>query len=729
MSRFCGFDLETTISSSIHGPDGKFHENDFVTVIYGNSTTSVKAEHNENGYKRRLPQECLSIILGSEVLIGHNIKFDLNYIWNNNPEIHEWLYKGGQIWDTQLVEYLISGQRHQYPSLAEVQKIRLGIKVKKDRISRLFKLGIGADKIIKAKNRCKRLYRLYTVYCIDDVVTVLNIFKEQVSRAKSLNMMPIIKLYNKYLLSIISMENNGLFIDVLRAEKTQRDFYLEHVNELNKAIKVCEHLWPIEMHKFNPNSNKDASLILFGGIGKYSVKEQTGVFKNGNHKFSNIEKEISIKGFELNPVFYSENTKNDGIYKKDKEVISKIYSESNNPLVKEYCDHMQTAAKYRHMCSTYIKAFIDRSVNGILHPNINNTATITSRLSSSAPNIQNLPKRDPKMKKAIMGLIKAPPGWRCVSIDFSQLEIFIEAYLSNDPKLIEDLMSGIDFHVLRLSYIEPLSYDEIYKLSKEDKIEEWCIKRDQAKELSYQKAYGAFVDTISESSGIPKDKVEMVFKKEDERYPFAKDFNDGVEESANKNQTIAKISNISSSQLKKIKSIYDYELLPMKDKRISGHPITYDRDEPRHLGWYTSPFGKRYVFDEQCTIDKNGKMHRRYESTKIKNYPKQGTAGDIQGITSVGMYQFLYKHRDVVKLINEVHDSKWFYIKESHISLIIPQLCTIMCKVNELTKKYLDIHMPFDFRVDVEIGDNFGEMSSWKRVNLGEESNDREQTI
>ena len=722
MTKYCVYDLETTVKLDGHESDAKDPSNFFATVIWGMSTLDIKMVHNANPSNRVLPTIVSSDMFSCDVIVGHNIKFDINYIWKENPQFHRWVEGGGQIADTQLIEYLITGQRHQFASLAELQHKYLGIKIKKDRISKLYKKGIGADVIIKRRKTLPRLFKLYEQYCIDDGKTTLQIFAKQLAIVKEKGMLNIVKLYNRYLLCLCMMENNGMHIDLDKCQKTMQEFSLKYVTHLNNAVTVCDKLWPKELHKFNPNSNKDASAMLFGATLSYPVKQQIGVFKNGNPQYKTVQQEIYVKGFGLNPVYYSELTKNQGVYKKDKDVIDLILEHTKDDIVRTYCLEMREAAKYKHMTSTYLQGFMNMSLNGVLYPNLNNTATITSRLSSNKPNCQNIPKRDPEMHKAIMGLIIAPPRWKAVSIDFSMLEIYIEAYLSKDPTLIEDLLRGIDFHVLRLSYIENKSYSELFKLCKIDKIKEWVKRRDQAKTLSYQKAYGAFIDTISDSSGIPRDLVEIIFQKEDERYPLCKDYNDMVEESVNKNQTVSLLKNMPKYKWGSCKHHSGYELLPIKDKATDSY--YYDQDEPRHLGWYVSPTGKRYTFEEYCTKSKNGQFYRRFEKTKISNYSKQGTASDIQGITSVGMYNLLNNNKDKIKLINEVHDSKWFYIREDSLDLLIPQLCTIMCNVNKLFKEHLDIGMPFDFKVDVEIGDNFGEMVPYKVGELIECNNE-----
>ena len=637
MTKYCVYDLETVVKLTGHKSDAKDPSNRFHTVIYGTAINDIKVIHQEEAPNRRLPYEFLEELATADVLIGHNIKFDINYIWKENPEFHDFISKGGQIFDTQLCEYLLTGQRHQFASLAELQYKYLGLKVKKERISKLFKKGVGADAIIKNKDRCPRVFALFHQYAIDDGKTTLQIFAKQVERAKELGMMKIIKMYNKYLLCLCMMENNGMHIDLKRCQDTMQDFSMRYVTHLNNAVKVCEHLWPKELHKFNPNSAKDASAMLFGATMKYKEKEPDGFYLNGNPKTKTVEKEVQVVGFGLNPIYYSQATKNVGQYKKDKDVIDLILSKTKDPLVKEFCLEMRQAAKYKHMNSTYLSAFMDMSIDGVLYPNLNNTATITSRLSSSSPNCQNLPKRDKEMNRAIMGLIHAPRNWKAVSIDFSMLEIYIEAYLSRDPALIQDLLSGIDFHCLRLSYIESKSYEEIYKLCKLDNNPAWKTKRDQAKTLSYQKAYGAYIDTIAESSGISRELVQEVFDKEDLRYPLAKEYNDRVEEEANKNQTVSLLKNMSRTAGLRVKHHCGYELLPIKDKATGSY--YFDKDEPRHLGWYVSPTCKRYTFEEQCTKSKNGQLYRRFERTKITNYSKQGCIrGDTKIITPTGMY-------------------------------------------------------------------------------------------
>lgn len=144
MTKVCVIDFETSIGTGVHKGLAKDPNNDFYTIIWGSHPDEVKIAHSAEGFKRDLGPA--SEVLSADVVVGHNLPFDLSYI------IHHWTAEARmpRCWDTQIAEYLMTGQRHQYASLAELQSKYLGQKIKKDRISRLYAAGIGADKIVAA---------------------------------------------------------------------------------------------------------------------------------------------------------------------------------------------------------------------------------------------------------------------------------------------------------------------------------------------------------------------------------------------------------------------------------------------------------------------------------------------------------------------------------------------------------------------------------------------------
>lgn len=712
------FDLETTISSEYHGPDAKDPINDFHTLIWGVSEENVVVEHKVEGFKREPSRMFISALTGSDILVGHNLSFDLPYIWDNHFT-QQWLKYGGQIWDTQLAEYLMSGQRHSFPSLAELQLIYLGEKVKEDRISKLYRKGIGADKILAAKDRCPRLFKLYDKYSRGDGETTIKIYKEQLKRAEKLGMLKTIKMFQAYLLSLIQCMTTGIEIDKVKCEKTLRDFNLKEVELLQKAQELVGPYWTDErLPEFNISSNDHKSVILFGGQIKCKVKEQQGYYKNGNPKFKTVEQLVSVPGFKLSKEYTTE-AKKEGFYKTDNAVVSKILNNSGHETAIKFCQLQQAAANLKKMANTYLAAFLRQSISSRLYPNFNVCATVTSRLSSSKPNLQNVPSKG-KMAKAIQGCFVAPKGWKAVQIDFSQLEIYVTAWLSGDEAMTKDLLGGIDFHCLRLSWAASMSegktYEEIYKLAKVDEVPEWALKRSKAKTISYQKAYGAGPKKLAESTGLHLEDVKELLNKEDSIYYRVKAFNDHVAKQAENTAEYSHSNHIPKALKKggihgKRFNREGYELLPIQ----YGDRNIFEDGLYRNVGYYQSITGKRYSYEEYASYDKDGRLRRNFSPTQTKNYAIQGTAADIVAVVTAAILPLLLKHGDKVEFINTIHDSLWFYVKEDEIDLIVPKLITIMESTPRLFKYYLNINMPFYVPVDAEIGPNFADLTTYNK--------------
>ncbi len=711
MTNFCVLDLETSCGTSVHGPAAKDPSNDFFTVITGDTVDNVQVMHNKDGFKRILPALAVDLINKSDVIIGHNLPFDLSYIWKNEC-FQSFMRRGGQVWDTQVAEYIMSGQRHSFASLAELQLIYLGGRIKEDRISKLFKKGIGADLIIAARIRCPRLFSLYDKYSLSDGVTTLQIFQKQYRKCKEMGIIDAVKLYNMYMLALVNVMNTGIPVDLIKCEKTLRDFKIKSMQYLQEASALVEPLWDSRLGTFNINSPKDKSAILFGGTFQIKKRVLDGKYKNGNDKYRTDLEDVYIKGFGL-PLSLTESGKIVTQYKTGSDIIEKIYKESKNEKAKEYCRLQRLAMNYGKMCSTYLEPFLNLSIEGLLYPNFNNTMTITSRLSSSKPNLQNIPSKG-EMLLPIQGQFVAPEGWVCCSFDYSQLEIYVSAYLANDPQLTKDLLEGVDFHVKRLSYAEDLPYKEVYHACKVAKWPEWELKRFHAKTISYQKAYGASPKSLAKTTGLDEQSIQKIFEREDIEYPQVALFNKNVMDYVKQHSELSLAKHIPENKKKGgidgKKFIAGMELLPIIQR---DGTITYNRDEYRNVGTYKCITGKRYSFEEIGRIDYNGKLRRGFSTTQTKNYHIQGSASDVQASSSAALLPLLLKHPDKVKMVNEIHDSKWFLIKEEYLPQITTIIRGIMEDVPGNFKKYLNIYMPFKIPVDIEIGPNFAETESY----------------
>jgi DNA polymerase I-like protein with 3'-5' exonuclease and polymerase domains len=711
-------DFETsTGDKATHGPSAKDPANDFYTIIYGDSPDNVTIEHKEEGFKRKLPNGFVEMLAKSDVLIGHNLAFDLSYIWHTQ-ELKDFILKGGEIYDTQTAEYLMSGQRHSFASLGELQNIYLGTKVKIDRISKLYRKGVGADRMVGAQHKCKRFFAMYEQYSYDDGITTLQIYEKQQIKLDNLGMRSIIKMYNRYLLSLINCMNTGILIDTDKCQKTLREFKIKELELMEQAGELIKEYWRDDrLPDFNVNSPTHKSAILFGGEIKVKVRRENGLYKNGKQKFKLFDEVVYIEGFRL-PLSLTSESKVNGRYKTGTDIIEKIYKKSTNEEAKEYCRLQKEAMNLGKMSSTYLEAFLNLNIDKRLYPNFNTTATATSRLSSSNPNLQNVPSKS-DMAKKIQGLFIAPKGWKCVQIDFSQLEIYVLAWLSGDSKMTKDLLDGVDFHCLRMSWCTSMaqgkSYEEIVALAKKWKIKEWVLKRNQAKQISYQKAYGAGARSLAESTGLLEDDVKELMDKEDKIYYKVKGYNAHVLSTVENNTEHSTKMGIPSYLLRggvngKRFDQSGYELLPIK----SGDTNTYENGLRREIGYYQSPTRKRYAFEQFGSFDRRGNLRQNFSPTQTKNYQIQGTASDVQAATSAALLHVLLQHSDKIQMVNEIHDSKWFYVKEEYLNKIVPQVCNLMESVPHLFKKYLGVDVPFKFPVDAEIGDNFAELTAFK---------------
>lgn len=710
-------DFETSISKGPHGPEAKNPENDFYTCIYG-TFNGITIKHNEDGFKREMPNDFWEMLSEHNVLVGHNIGFDLRYIYTQEG-IKEYLYRGGYIWDTQQAEYLLTGQVHTNSSLAELQEKYLGQRIKEDRISKLYKKGIGADKIVQAKNRCPRLFALYVKYCQGDGYTALEIFKHQFKKAQQLGMLRVILMYGRYLAALQKSSISGIRLDLDRIEKTQQKFNLEYVEAMKLAKTIVDPYWTDErLPELNINSPQHKSALLFGGEINCKYKTDDGFYKNGNPKTKMVQELVYVKGFGLSKA-YTNETKIKGRYTTDAAAINAILKgEPEDSDAYKYCELQQKAMNFYKLNKTYLSAFLEKNIDEYLYPNFNTTQTATGRLSSSNPNLQNCPSKG-EMGEAIQGCFIAPEGWSCVQCDFSQLEIYVLAWLSGDTNLRKDLLSGVDFHVLRLSWAPTLSegksYEELYELSKVQEVPKWTKLRSKAKTISYQKQYGAMTKKLSESTGLTEDEVESILSIEDQKYKHVKGFNEHIYTTASDNTKVS--TWIDWPKAKKGKGIHakrfsnSNELLPIF---LPSGDRTFDKNIFRNIGYYQCTTGRRYAFEESGRLDKKGKLHVGISHTQTKNYHIQGTAGDVQAITTASLLPLLLKHSDKIRMVNEIHDSKWFYVNNLYLDKMLSLVKETMEDTPKAFKKFLNIDMPFRIPVDVEIGENFGQLTKWE---------------
>jgi len=384
-------DFETSIQTetrtdgkkiqSYHGPSWRDPRNDIYTIIYGTNESNVKVLHSKKGFKRRLPYRVKKLLETTSHIVGVNLKFDLGYIWHD-PALQQWLLNGGQVWDVQLVHYLLSGMRHNSPSLSDMQACYLNKRTKPDVVSKCYKKLIGADNMVQKNKQCPRFWAKYNEYAIQDGTTPIAIMRQQLKIVTKLGMEKIVKLYNQDLLSLLLIEQTGMHIDVPKAEKLRNKLHLKRLELIEKAESVARKYWDNEdLPPLNINSPAHKSAILFGGAITATVRRWTGeYFKGGKtpgaKKYKNYKETISIKGMQVDPAL-SVKTKT-GNYQCGEDIINRIAKDTTNQDAIKFCEYFKLAGSITKAISTYIDHFIDGSIDGVLYPNFNQCITRTS---------------------------------------------------------------------------------------------------------------------------------------------------------------------------------------------------------------------------------------------------------------------------------------------------------------------------------------------------------------
>jgi len=170
-----------------------------------------------------------------------------------------------------------------------------------------------------------------------------------------------------------------------------------------------------------------------------------------------------------------------------------------HPIVPLILEHRELSK----LVSTYVDALpkLVRPDTGRVHTTFNQTVTATGRLSSSDPNLQNIPIRT-ELGREIRKAFIAPPGRELVVADYSQIELRILAHLSEDPALCEAFKQGQDIHTRTASEVWGIPIDKVTK-----------TQRSAAKAINFGIAYGIGANALSESAGISRDEARAFIEK------------------------------------------------------------------------------------------------------------------------------------------------------------------------------------------------------------------------
>ena len=215
--------------------------------------------------------------------------------------------------------------------------------------------------------------------------------------------------------------------------------------------------------------------------------------------------------------------------------------------------------------------------------------------------------------------------------DWSQLEVVGQAFLSGDEQMKQDIRNGIDFHCKRLAYKLKEDYEDVWQKCHVSGSPKYIKMRKDIKTFSFQRAYGAGVNAIMESTGMTRAEVKELIEMEEEMYPKVAEY------------------------FEMVRSEVESTRVPTSEKTYAGYPSG--------LGYFTSITGRRYYFKE---FDSNEYLCRKgiyttFSMPQLRNYPVQGfSTGDIVPLVLGKLYRKLKTNphlKNNVFFINTVHDS------------------------------------------------------------------------
>ena len=406
--------------------------------------------------------------------IGQNIKFDIMVLRKYDVRV------AGPLFDTMIAHYLLNPElRHGMDYLAETY-----LKYKPVPISEL----IGP----KGKNQlCMRDVPLSKIaeYAAEDADVTLKLkhfFAPELKKTGIESLFFDIEMPLIYVLA--EMELTGVKLDTVALKQSSEEL-------TGALLKLEKEIYELAGTQFNINSSKQVGEILFERL---KIEEKAKKTKTGSYSTS-------------------------------EDVLEKL--RSKHPVV----DKLLEYRGLKKLLSTYIDALPEliSPVTGKVHTSYNQTVTATGRLSSTNPNLQNIPIRDELGREIRKAFIPDNADCTFFSADYSQIELRIMAHLSNDEHMIEAFRSGADIHAATAAKIYGIPVEEvssdmrrkaktanfgiIYGISIFGLAERLNIPRAESKELieGYFKSYPGIRDYMDESIRIAKEKgyVETIFKR------------------------------------------------------------------------------------------------------------------------------------------------------------------------------------------------------------------------
>ena len=472
--------------------------------------------------------------------VGQNIKYDLEVLANYGVTLK------GKMFDTMIAHYVI--QPELYHNMDYLAEIYLKYKT------------IHIDELIGPKGKGQKNMRdlkpedvyEYAAEDADVTLKLKNILEKEIEKAGVEHLFYEIEMPLMPVLA--SMEMNGVCLDTDSLKETSEVL-------TNRLKDIEEKIYKLAGQEFNIASPKQVGEILFD---KLKIVEKAKKTKTGQY----VTNEEVLQGL-----------------KHKHEIVGNILEHRGlKKLLGTYIDALPSLVNKR---------------TGRIHTSFNQTITSTGRLSSSDPNLQNIPVRGEDGKEIRKAFIPEE-GCLFFSADYSQIELRVMAHLSDDENMIEAFREGYDIHAATAA-----------KIYKEDINEVSRDQRTKAKRANFGIIYGITVFGLAERLDISRDEAKQLIDGYFETFPKVKEYMETAKETARKN------------------------------------------------GYVETLFKRRrYLAD----INSRNATVRGFAERNAINAPIQGTAADIIKVAMINIYNRFNQEGIRSKMILQVHDELNFSV-------------------------------------------------------------------
>ena len=472
--------------------------------------------------------------------VGQNLKYDLEVLRNYGIELK------GKMWDTMIAHYLIQPELHH--NMDYMAEIYLNYQT------------IHIDELIGPKGKNQKSMRTLLPsqvyeYAAEDADITLRLKNKLEPELKKFECEDLFYNIEMPLMPVLAeMEMNGVCLDTDSLQETSKTF-TDRMNEIEARI------YELAGEHFNIASPKQVGEILFD---KLKIVEKAKKTKTGQYVTS-------------------------------EEVLQQL--RNKHEIVADILEHRGL----KKLIGTYIDA-LPKLINprtGHIHTSFNQTITATGRLSSSDPNLQNIPIRGEDGKEIRKAFIPEP-GCLFFSADYSQIELRVMAHLSKDENMIKVFSDGKDLHAATAANIYKKPIEEVTR-----------DERTKSKRANFGIIYGITVFGLAERLDIPRDEAKMLIDGYFATFP----------------------------------QVHDYM---EKSKEVA-----------RQKGYVTTLFGRRRYLPD---INSHNATVRGFAERNAINAPIQGTAADIIKVAMIHIHQRFKAEGIRSKMILQVHDELNFSV-------------------------------------------------------------------